>query len=488
MYRFVLLTIAAVAINSPRAALGAEKIMPADARYTCPMEEHPDETDPARQGPYFSAEPGKCPWCGMRLKPIEAFEWTASYRRADTGTAPASTRPAAATAPAAATTTAPASASNGGIPRGATFACPMDTHPDETDPARQGAYFSDGPGECPWCGMRLKPIEQLGWAKARLAAQGGEVGWTCPDHQHVLRRSEGECPRCNKPLQPFKVMYTCPDPKHANVIQLQPGHCPRDHQALVAFRGVWLSDAMAAANVPATTQPAASAAYRCPVHPLVHSDAPGACTICARPLEAAAGPPAAQAAATRPSAAAAFICPMHPQNVRSDTAGTCPVCAMQLVSASQFRQPTSAPDRVQRELEHVTEHYLAIARLLASDSTVDLARHALGVTAATEEMLKHARDMGAKAGPVEAAARKMHEAALKITGTRITDDRVQLVALSEGMVSLLEHLRPDRQRWPHLYVYHCPMSKGDWVQTTREKANPYYGFQMLKCGELKATK
>ena len=32
------------------------------------------------------------------------------------------------------------------------------------------------------------------------------------------------------------------------------------------------------------------------------------------------------------------------------------------------------------------------------------------------------------------------------------------------------------------------MSKGDWVQTTADKANPYYGFKMLKCGELQEVK
>ena len=31
------------------------------------------------------------------------------------------------------------------------------------------------------------------------------------------------------------------------------------------------------------------------------------------------------------------------------------------------------------------------------------------------------------------------------------------------------------------------MTKGDWLQLSKETANPFYGFKMLKCGELQAT-
>ena len=38
---------------------------------------------------------------------------------------------------------------------------------------------------------------------------------------------------------------------------------------------------------------------------------------------------------------------------------------------------------------------------------------------------------------------------------------------------------------PGYYVVHCPMLKKDWVQTTEKIANPYYGKEMLTCGEIK---
>jgi hypothetical protein len=35
------------------------------------------------------------------------------------------------------------------------------------------------------------------------------------------------------------------------------------------------------------------------------------------------------------------------------------------------------------------------------------------------------------------------------------------------------------------YIVNCPMLKKDWVQTSEKIANPYYGKQMLACGEIK---
>jgi hypothetical protein len=465
------------------------KTRPADAKYTCAMEEHPDEADPARRGPYWSTEPGPCPRCGMKMKDLSAYAWTAKYPPVEGTTARAQAAESAeknvTTRPAGERTVPEVS----GLPPDMRYACPMERHPDEKKLTDRGPYFADSPGDCPKCGMKLKPASDLGWTAAWRAAEGSEVAYTCPDHPHVLAHEDGTCPRCGRDLEPFKVMYTCPNPRHAGTISRELGRCPHDGQALAPFRGIWLAEAMSVRNVPATTQPAADAAYRCPRHPLVHSDSPAACTICATPLEPAgvSAAPRTMPADDRP--AGRFVCPMHPQEVKADAPGTCSICAMQLVPAARLLPEPSAPQRVQREMDHLMEHYLAVQKLLASDSTTDLARHALGLTAASEEMLKHVDGLDAqRKASIKAAAQKVHDAALKFKGERIADDRVHLADLSTGMVALLDHLRPDRQRWPELYVFHCPMSKGDWIQTSKDKANPYYGFAMLKCGELTATK
>ena len=37
---------------------------------------------------------------------------------------------------------------------------------------------------------------------------------------------------------------------------------------------------------------------------------------------------------------------------------------------------------------------------------------------------------------------------------------------------------------PGYYVFHCPMLKKDWVQTSTTVANPYAGKDMVSCGEI----
>ncbi|MCH8052927.1 MAG: efflux RND transporter periplasmic adaptor subunit [Planctomycetes bacterium] len=416
----------------------------------------------------------------------------------------------------------------------AAFACPMEEHPDESDPKEQGAYFSSEAGSCPWCGMNLKPSEELDWVKMRRAAKGADVAYTCVDHQHVFSKISGSCPRCGKELHAFKVMYTCPDPNHAGVISTFEDNCPHCGQGLAAYRGVWLDDAMAQANVPPAPGVADAALYHCTIHPLVHSNKEGNCTICSLPLETAAtlaAKPAAipagakytcpmkvcwqfsdaagrcsecgmklkpleevawvqemQAAMPSGEAEDQYACPMHADERASQT-GTCSICGMLLVRSDLLPRPQTAPAKIAAQMNYIMEHYLELQRLLASDRPSGTALHALGLASASEKLAEQLNDpdVDLPQAVVEAATQLRH-AAVKITAKDLQADRVTLVELSAAVRTLVGHVRPDRTRWPKLFIYHCPLSKGDWIQATEGKANPYYGFKMLKCGELQEVK
>jgi len=185
----------------------------------------------------------------------------------------------------------------------------------------------------------------------------------------------------------------------------------------------------------------------------------------------------------------AYLCPMHPEEVKAARSGTCTICGMQLVAADALQRPQAASARINAQVNYITEHYLELVRLLAADQTKDLALHALGLASASETLAKYFRESGAEVdAEAKDAVNALHLAALKMTGTNIQTDRVTLVELSAAMNTLIENVRPDRERWPTLYIYHCPMSKGDWIQAVEGKANPYYGFKMLKCGELRGTR
>jgi len=375
-----------------------------------------------------------------------------------------------------------------GIPDDARYACPMETHPGESDPARQGAYFSTDEGKCPWCGMALKPIDELAWAKARRAAGGADVAYTCPDHQHVFSKTPADCPRCGRRLEPFKVMYTCPDPQHAGVAATQPGKCPRCRWTLAAYRGIWLSSQMAERNVPPNPSPAEGAAYRCRVHPLAHSNRPGNCPICAADLARTQQHAAGRPAEPGIPAGSGFVCPMHPDQ-SSATRGSCPTCGMQLVPTEAVPRPAGTPAVIGTQVNYLTEHYLELQRRFASDSTKEVALHALGLVGAADEILRHADDPDARLPPeFGEAVRTLRAAALKTTGKDLDADRVTFVELSRAMRRVIEHVRPSRDRYPTLYLFHCPMTKGDWIQATGDLANPFYGFAMLKCGEQTGTR
>ena len=370
------------------------------------------------------------------------------------------------------------------IPPGARYACPMDTHPNETDPAHQGAYFSAEPGNCPWCGMNLMPLEKLSWTRALQAAGGSEVAYTCPDHQHVFSTTPGTCPRCGKKLEPFKVMYTCPDPKHAGVIADKPGKCPDCSQELTPYRGVWLSPEMAVNNVPPHPEIADNAAYRCPEHPLAHSDKPGLCPICGRPLVASKPMRPPQPA----PAGAKYLCPMHPDKT-SQSSGTCPICGMEMVRVEDMPHPASAPAAIEAQVNFLMEHYLALQQRFASDNTKDATLHALGLVGASDALLKLVAEPDAQLPKgFGEAVRALRDAALKLAGKSLDDDRITFVTIGGAMRQIVETVRPDKTRYPKLYIFHCPMTKGDWIQTTDDMANPFYGFKMLKCGELQETR
>ena len=67
--------------------------------------------------------------------------------------------------------------------------------------------------------------------------------------------------------------------------------------------------------------------------------------------------------------------------------------------------------------------------------------------------------------------------------------RKEFEAVAVAMLELVDtfgHTQP-----ASLYKVHCPMAfdnKGaPWLQTGRTEANPYFGHEMLRCGEIKNT-
>jgi hypothetical protein len=111
----------------------------------------------------------------------------------------------------------------------------------------------------------------------------------------------------------------------------------------------------------------------------------------------------------------------------------------------------------------VLDSYVGVAQGLAADDLSAAKKAATGLESA------------AKADKQTALA----SAASKIASSESLDAaRESFKAASADAVKLADGKKG-------FYVFTCPMAHADWVQKTKETANPYFGKSMADCGVLK---
>ncbi len=155
---------------------GAYKISE-DKNHAPASAEHPKEESPSGQYicPMFCEgedkiyhEPGRCPVCGMFLRPVEKVQKPDPHAKHQHGHAHAHEKPVA-------------SASNAGK-----YYCPM---------MCEGDKVYDKFGSCPVCGMNLEKIPEM----------TVKVEYTCPMHTEIVQDHPGNCPICGMDLVPNQV-------------------------------------------------------------------------------------------------------------------------------------------------------------------------------------------------------------------------------------------------------------------------------------------
>jgi len=110
--------------------------------------------------------------------------------------------------------------------------------------------------------------------------------------------------------------------------------------------------------------------------------------------------------------------------------------------------------------------YLKIGTTLSADKVE-------GVPAAAQAIAAEAKKLGAPGAATLAAADKIAAAAdLKATRAAFGD-------LSDAVIALAGTAPGGAKR------AYCPMVKKYWLQKGEKIENPYYGSQMLRCGEFK---
>lgn len=66
----------------------------------------------------------------------------------------------------------------------------------------------------------------------------------------------------------------------------------------------------------------------------------------------------------------------------------------------------------------------------------------------------------------------------------IERQRSLFVNLSANMIATAKTLKLAA---PPVYIQYCPMKKASWLSNEKDIRNPYYGSNMLTCGELTET-
>lgn len=132
--------------------------------------------------------------------------------------------------------------------------------------------------------------------------------------------------------------------------------------------------------------------------------------------------------------------------------------------------------RVEGPVGDVLDSYESARAKLAADDLTGSQPFAKSLAAAARSAAEHAVTSKPSFDAIAAAADKM--AATK----DIKEARAAFGEVSQKVVSLLvadPELRTGR------FLFMCPMAKGyqKWVQTNGKLNNPYFGSEMLECGE-----
>jgi YHS domain-containing protein len=162
------------------------------------------------------------------------------------------------------------------------------------------------------------------------------------------------------------------------------------------------------------------------------------------------------------------------QQVTADTAG-----------ASELQE---LPGGVAAKLNQALKHYLAMAEVLANDTTQNVAGHAEQLATSLDELIK----LEVPADPhlwhkhQDAIATARSNAFKLINTTDLAEARLQFAQISTSLETLLMVTGVPSSFEREVQVLHCPMYRKDqggqiWLQPAGDVRNPYMGQRMLEC-------
>jgi Cu(I)/Ag(I) efflux system membrane fusion protein len=131
-------------------------------------------------------------------------------------------------------------------------------------------------------------------------------------------------------------------------------------------------------------------------------------------------------------------------------------------------------------LEQLYAAYFAVQEALAADKTPS--------AAAAQSLHETASLLGGNPDLPKSASELLKQIAAKSEHLHHMDlaaARKDFKPISHAVVTLATQIRGETAQQPFTHFY-CPMVKGgggDWLQPGGELSNPYFGSEMLRCGE-----
>jgi len=122
-------------------------------------------------------------------------------------------------------------------------------------------------------------------------------------------------------------------------------------------------------------------------------------------------------------------------------------------------------------VKSVLDHYLAIQKELAKDSTKGVDEHATAIAKAVKS-----DDMKMLSPDVASQSETLAQA---------KDLKAAREAFKPLSASLAKYLADNKAGIGTYHEAYCPMARANWLQTGKAIKNPYMGKAMLSCGELK---
>lgn len=126
--------------------------------------------------------------------------------------------------------------------------------------------------------------------------------------------------------------------------------------------------------------------------------------------------------------------------------------------------------------------YLKLSDVLGAvqkeDKPIDVAELCQAATALEQQ---------AETDPQRALAQSILKSAQALVKQPLDRQREGFKPVSDAVVALVKASPPSHKVAPKLFVLYCSMAKGQWLQASETKANPYYATSMKQCAEVRET-